>query len=221
LLAQTTHVITTSGTSFSPKAITIREGDTVRWTNLQPNSHNVAQTDCPASPASVYNGGFFSGFGGDVDTFELTFDEAGEFCFICQPHVSLSMNGHITVEPVWSDLGGGTVGVGGVPVLAVDGPLTDGSALTVTLGGAAPDEVIVFWLATAPVPFGALGGTVWAFPYTLQVIRGTDAAGAFSQGVTWPAGIPVGTELTLQFLVQDLSVPQQIVLSNAVRATTP
>lgn len=219
--AQTTHVITTSGFSFSPNSLTIREGDTVRWTNLQGNSHNVVQTDCRATPASVYNGGFFSGFGGDVDTFEVTFDDAGEFCFICQPHVGSGMNGHITVEPVWTDLGGGTAGVGGVPTLTADGPLNAGSTLTIELTDAAPSEVIVFWLALAPVPFDALGGTVWAFPYTLQVIRTTSLTGAFAQSVTWPAGIPVGTDLTLQFLIQDLAVPQQIVLSNGVTATTP
>ncbi len=220
-LAQTTHIITTSGFSFSPNNITISKGDTVRWTNLQGNSHNVAQTDCPATPTSVYNGGFFSGFGGDVDTFELVFNDVGEFCFICQPHVSFSMNGHITVEPVWTDLGGGTAGVNGVPSLVVDGPLTAGSNLSLSLTDAAPNAALVFWLAFAPVPFAALGGTVWAFPYNLQVIRTSNASGAFSQSVPWPAGVPVGTELSLQFLIQDLSVPSGIVLANGAFATTP
>jgi plastocyanin len=220
-LAQTTHVITTSGFSFSPNNITIREGDTVRWTNLQGGSHNVAQTNCPETASSLYNGGFYSGFGGAVNTFEVTFDDAGEICFVCEPHVAFAMIGHITVEKFWSDLGGGTSGINGPPTLTADGPLTAGSPLTIDLVDAAPSTPILLWLSLAPMPIDALGGTVYAFPQAVQFIRTSSAAGSFSQGLAWPAGIPGGIGLTLQFLILDLSVPQEIVLSNAVLATTP
>ncbi len=221
LAAQTTHVVTTAGFSFVPSELTIREGDTVRWTNLQPGSHNVAEVDCPPTGASPWNGGFFSGFGGDVDTFELVFPAPGEACYVCQPHQTFGMSGRITIEPVWTDLGGGSPGVAGVPALTADGPLTAGSTLSIGLADAAPSAPMVFWLAFAPVPFAALGGVVHAFPYNLQVLRTSSPAGTFAQSVPWPAGVPVGTELTLQFLVGDASVPAGIVLSNAVFATTP
>ena len=74
--AQTTHEVTTVGTTFSPADVTILEGDTVLWTSLQPAGHTVTETDCPATPASVYNGGFRSGFPNEVSTFSLTFETA-------------------------------------------------------------------------------------------------------------------------------------------------
>ena len=218
--AQTQHIVSASGFNFSPKNITIRQGDSVKWMNLQGNSHNVAQTDCPASINSTYNGGFWSGFGGDVPTFEVTFNEAGEFCYICEPHVLGGMNGHISVEPVWTDLGGGTAGINGAPTLTGEGPLTAGSILTLDLVDAAPSALILFWMSLAPLPFPALGGTVWAFPHNLQVLRFSNAAGSFSQSVPWPAGIPAGTEITMQFLIQDLSTSHEIVLSNGLVGET-
>ena len=218
--AQTQHIVSASGFNFSPKNLTIRQGDSVKWTNLQGNSHNVAQTDCPASSNSTYNGGFWSGFGGDVPTFEVTFNDAGEFCYICEPHVAMNMNGHITVEPVWTDLGGGTSGVSGTPLLTAEGPLTAGSTLTLTLENASPSSPILFWMSLAPSPFSALGGTVWAFPFTLQVYRSTNVGGVFTQSVPWPAGIPSGTEITMQFFIQDLTTVQEIVLSNGLVGET-
>ena len=221
--AQTTHVVTASGFSFVPSDITIRKGDTVRWVNLQGMSHNVAEVDCPEGPTSVYNGGFFSGFGGDVPEFEVTFNDAGEACYVCEPHVTFSMTGHITIEEVWTDLGGGSPGVAGTPALTADGPLTAGSTLSLGLTNAAPSALMVFWLALTPTPppFAALGGTVHAFPFNLQVIRTSSAGGTFNQSLPWPAGIPAGIDLTMQFLIQDASVADGIVLSNGVTASTP
>ena len=65
------------------------------------------------------------------------------------------------------------------------------------------------------------GGTLHANPFTNQFLRKADAAGTYSDSVVWPQGVPAGTELYLQFLVQDFSVPAQITLSNAQMATTP
>ena len=120
--AQTTHIVTVSGFSFSPDDITIMEGDTGRWINLNPE-HNVAETDCPATSGSSYNGGFRSGDPGDVNSFEVTFNSAGEFCYICEPHAAaFDMYGSITVGagvPALSTYGLGAL----VVVLAAGGAL--------------------------------------------------------------------------------------------------
>ena len=77
------------------------------------------------------------------------------------------------------------------------------------------------WLSLASAPVPALGGTLHATPNVLQLLVFSDGSGEWSQSLTWPAGVPAGTEPTVQFIVQDLSVPAQITLSNAVMATTP
>ena len=43
--AQTTHIVTTVGNTFSAANITIAQGDSVMWTALQPNFRNVADLD--------------------------------------------------------------------------------------------------------------------------------------------------------------------------------
>lgn len=95
--AQTTHIVDTLNLSFSPADITIAAGDTVRWINLSPGNHNVAETDCPATTNSMYNGGFYSGFPNQVAQFEVQFNTPGVVCYICEPHVPAGMFGTITV----------------------------------------------------------------------------------------------------------------------------
>ena len=77
-----------------------------------------------------------------------------------------------------------------------------------------------FLTASAPTPFAALGGTVHAFPFANQLPFNADAAGTFTGATTWPAGLPMGTEIYFQFIVQDLSVPDGLTLSNGLKATT-
>ena len=106
--AQTTHIVTTVASTFSPGNITITQGDSIMWTALQPFFHNVAETNCPASVASVYNGGFRSGNPDAVPSFTQLFNTPGTFCYICETHVGVSMFGSVTVQqpiPALSGLG--------------------------------------------------------------------------------------------------------------------
>ncbi len=85
----------------------------------------------------------------------------------------------------------------------------------------APASTLVLaWLSITSVPFDVLGGTVYANPPTSQLLRSTDAQGAWSQSMTWPV-VASGVEFWLQFIVQDASVLGGLTLSNAVTATTP
>lgn len=130
-------------------------------------------------------------------------------------------NGAYQVLDPWTDLGGGTPGVAGVPQLTGSGTPVEGQLVRLFVSGTASSAPTLGWIATAPTPFAALGGTVHAWPYTAQVPFVTGLFSSLSVQTTWPAGIPSGTELTFQFVIQDLSVPAGIVLWDAVRASIP
>ena len=127
----------------------------------------------------------------------------------------------LLVENPWSDLGGGTAGVNGVPQLAASGSLFPGEAMSLELSGAPAGALMAGWLSLTSTPLSAFGGTIHANPKILQLLRFADGTGSFGIDFPWPAGIDAGTELYVQFLVQDTTVPDQITLSNAVMATTP
>ena len=82
--------------SFAPDTVTVTPGDTVTWTQSGSNPHSVTADDgsfdssenCP--PVCMRNG----------DSFEHTFDEAGEFGYHCKIHGSpgQGMSGTVVVE---------------------------------------------------------------------------------------------------------------------------
>ena len=75
------------GFSFGPADLTVDAGATITWTNLDSADHTVTQT-----------GGlvFKSPDLATDDTFEVTFEEAGTYQYICKFHPA--MRGTITVE---------------------------------------------------------------------------------------------------------------------------
>jgi hypothetical protein len=121
----------------------------------------------------------------------------------------------------WDDLGGGTVGVSGLVTASGSGPLTAGSLNSLTVTDAAPLQPMLAWISLNPTPFNALGGTVHAYPFNAQLLLFTNASGDFSATAPWPMGIPSGTKVWFQFIVQDFSVPHGLTLSNGLLATTP
>ena len=48
--------MTTTGLDFVPQGITIQVGDSVMWTNLAQNNHNVVSTDCPLAALRIKEG---------------------------------------------------------------------------------------------------------------------------------------------------------------------
>lgn len=69
--------------AFVPKEITIKVGDTVRWTNNDPVVHTVTSGD----PGDADEGALFDS--GDIiqfDSFTHQFTEAGEFIYHCRRH---------------------------------------------------------------------------------------------------------------------------------------
>jgi hypothetical protein len=121
----------------------------------------------------------------------------------------------------WTDLSGGTTGIAGQPTLVGSGTLVGGTPTSLTLTNAPTSAAMLAWVSFAPTPFMALGGTVHAFPFANQLFAFADMNGDFSASTTWPAGIPPDTNVWFQFIVQDLSVPEGLTLSNGLLATTP
>ena len=121
----------------------------------------------------------------------------------------------------WTDLGGGTSGVAGVPALSGSGPLQPGWPIALDLVQAPPGAPMLMWLSFAPTPLAAFGGTVHALPAATQFLLAANGAGALHAAATWPGGVPAGTSVWFQFLVKDTSSSWGLTLSNGLRATTP
>ncbi len=123
---------------------------------------------------------------------------------------------------VFDDLGGGTASpFFGVPDLSASGPLTAGSTLDVLLKQAPPNTLSLAWIAFNSVPAPAFGGTLFANPPAQQLFFPTSLFGTVMLSTGWPAGVPVGLDIYLQFLVQDFAVVGGVSLSNAVHGVTP
>ena len=74
--------------AYQPNPITIKQGDTIVWTNSDFGIHTV--TEKKAS--------FNSGFMHPNQTFEFTFNKSGIFEYICEVHPT-SMFGTVIVNP--------------------------------------------------------------------------------------------------------------------------
>ena len=71
-----TYDIEIKGFAFSPAILTIKKGDSVRWTNKDSMKHT----------ATADNGKFDSKTLNKDQSFTFTFNEAGEYSYICSIH---------------------------------------------------------------------------------------------------------------------------------------
>lgn len=71
--------------AFSPKEVTIRRGETVRWTNLEGNP--IPHTVTSGNPGEEDVGALFDQeLNPDSQPFSRTFNEVGEFTYFCRIH---------------------------------------------------------------------------------------------------------------------------------------
>lgn len=92
LLGQTSHSVTVSNYSFSPKELTISSGDTVIWTNTQ-GMHNV-NGSIATYPSNLES---FGNSLGSSWTYRYVFNITGNYDYRCDPHVASGMTGKIFV----------------------------------------------------------------------------------------------------------------------------
>ena len=121
----------------------------------------------------------------------------------------------------WTDLGGASTGVAGMPHLQGSGSLVGGSLTTLDVTDAAPAAPALMFLSFASVPVPFKGVLLQAFPIAAQFNLGTNAAGEIPLAFPWPNGLPAGAELTFQTAIADPVQPLGVSITNAVRATTP
>jgi plastocyanin len=75
----TVHQIDISGFAFSPRVITITQGDTIVWTNRDIAQHNV-----------VFSGGFSSNILSTQQSATNTFNTVGSFDYFCSLHSGMT-----------------------------------------------------------------------------------------------------------------------------------
>lgn len=78
--------------AFQPKEVTIKAGDTVKWVNNKLAPHNAVFEGAAASKS--HKGLLFA----PGESFEVTFDEAGEYTYYCEPHRGAGMVGKVIVQ---------------------------------------------------------------------------------------------------------------------------
>jgi plastocyanin len=93
---------------FDPDEVTVSVGDTVVW-EFESAGHNVVawpdgpdQVSIPEGAdgfGSVEEGGnYFTTLVEQGDTYEHTFETAGEYTYVCGPHAGVGMVGTVVVE---------------------------------------------------------------------------------------------------------------------------
>jgi len=93
--------------AFEPEELTVSVGDTVTW-NFESPTHNVCawpdmndEISIPDSAdgfGTMDQGGNAFATVSEGETFEHTFETAGEYTYVCTPHVASGMIGTIVVE---------------------------------------------------------------------------------------------------------------------------
>ena len=107
---------------------------------------------------------------------------------------------------VWTNQGGGTAGLAGVPQLEMTGPLTASPSLGLDLSQGAPSVLAVVFISFGSTPAAFKGGTLHAAPVGALVAAATDGTGSLSGSPTFPGAAP-GTQLWFQVALDDASVP--------------
>ena len=120
----------------------------------------------------------------------------------------------------WIQLGQGLAGAHGVPCLSAVGTLLGGSPLTLRLDGALENASSFLMVGTALLGAPFKGGVLVPDP-DLVVPLPTGPQGKLVLAATWPAGVPSGVTLGLQFWIVDAAGPSDFAASNALTAETP
>jgi hypothetical protein len=124
-------------------------------------------------------------------------------------------------EPdTWSDLGSGLAGSAGTPSLVGIGPLQPGTSWTFSLVDCAPLAPAFLVLGATPLLAPFKGGVLVPEPASLAALT-TSPSGRIILTGTWPAGVPAGLQLVLQYWIADPTGPAGFAASNGLIALVP
>jgi hypothetical protein len=122
----------------------------------------------------------------------------------------------------WVDLGFATEGTFGFPLLTGSGSLSCGSVNEVNLTNAVPDELAGLFISVASTPTAFAGGTLIPVPWIEPIlIIPSGISGAIPISFVMPPGVPSGSEIFVQWAIQDSFPTSGIALSNALRGDVP
>ena len=82
-----------------------------------------------------------------------------------------------------------------------------------------PSAMLFVSLESNPTPF--FGGQLVPLPILSSFLLVTDSSGGINLAYLWPGGLPSGTELYVQYALDDVFAPFGVALSNALRGTVP
>jgi hypothetical protein len=195
----------------------ISKGESGFGGSLDPNDQFGGAVDCMTG---------FTGFGdgvvtlivgaiGDDDDDQSVPDAGNGAAWL------LSLDGVVGVADAWSDEGCALPGNAGQPALVGCGDLTGGSSNSVDLSWANPNSVAGLFLALSSTPVPFKGGTLKPVPFLPPVFLTTSSTGTISIPFLMPLGIPSGTEIWVQWAIQDAAAVKGVALSNAILGVTP
>jgi hypothetical protein len=120
----------------------------------------------------------------------------------------------------WTYLGNGLGGTTGEPCLVGVGTLVVGTPADHSLTNALPNATALLFIGVFPINAPFKLGTLVPFP-NLMVTLPTSPSGTLSLPATWPAGVPSGASIYMQYWIVDPAGPAGFSASNAVQATQP
>jgi hypothetical protein len=124
-------------------------------------------------------------------------------------------------DDAWVDLGGGSPGALGQPMLAGAGTFCEGQWVSLELTNAPPHEFVLLIESISSTPVPKWGGVVYPVPIWAQFLLVTDGGGEILAQAPLIDALPPGIPLYYQYLVRDTTVSPQIILSNSVHTVTP
>ncbi|GJM22712.1 MAG: hypothetical protein DHS20C15_26270 [Planctomycetota bacterium] len=120
----------------------------------------------------------------------------------------------------WSDLGGGLAGNLGLPVMTGTGALLTGEVTAIELNNVPPSTIapVVVGLSLLNAPFKQ--GVLVPAPDQIFFQVSTGPTGSQMIATLWPAGVPAGVLIAMQWWIQDSTGPAGWTASNAVCTVT-
>jgi plastocyanin len=80
-----TAAVSMKNIQFSPKALTVAKGSTVKWTNDDSVNHDVTKTSGPGPKFASGSGNLAQG-----DTYQQTFNTPGTIKYVCTVHPGMA-----------------------------------------------------------------------------------------------------------------------------------
>jgi hypothetical protein len=133
-----------------------------------------------------------------------------------QPSLGVALNRSYTEAEPLTDLGFALAGTKGYPVQIVSGQFGAGDPFSFTLHGAPAGGATYHFVGATQIFVPFKGGVVVPAPHAITGPWIADANGKLVLAGHWPAGVPAGATLTLQFWFPDAGGPVGFAASSAV-----